>query len=229
VPLVPSEELVPAVAGQRDGDVTARHLREVVGRHGRGVGVGLAVVADELGQNRDQVAGLDHLFVVLGAKPRSDLAGVPSLVVGRVCEADRERAHAPAGLAHHLRDHVARVRAAAQQSPQRDVADQPRTDGRRRPAVELLDRVPVTEVELGLVVDRPVAPLAHAVRPADHQEAGPQLADALEARLGRRHVAQPQELRDRRHTDLARDRRVGEQRLQLGRERDPAMSSVGYQ
>ena len=107
IALVSREELVASVAGERDRNEIARELREVIGGHGGRVGVRLAVVSHEVGEDREQV-GTDDELVMLGPEPLGDAATVPDLGVVALVETDRERPH-DGRLRRHARDEDARV------------------------------------------------------------------------------------------------------------------------
>src|SRR5207253_4721205 len=83
IALVAREGLVAAVAGERDGDVAARDLRDEQRRERRLVAEGLV---ERLREPRQQLAriGLDHDLLVPGAVPRRDLTRVAPLVVDGV-------------------------------------------------------------------------------------------------------------------------------------------------
>ena len=81
--------LVAAIAVERDRDLAARHLGDVIGRDRRRVGERLAVMPDEPRQHRDRI-GLDDEFLVLGAVALGDHAGVAGLVVF-ACRQSRSR------------------------------------------------------------------------------------------------------------------------------------------
>ena len=88
VALVAAERFVARVAGERDRDVLARHLREHARRHRRRIGERLAVAAHHGGEQVHRV-GLDVLLVVVGAVALRDHARERQL--GRLADADRER------------------------------------------------------------------------------------------------------------------------------------------
>ena len=88
VAAVAAQALVATVAGERHGDVFARHLADAVGGDGGAVGEGLVV---EVGQGVDQIeiVALDDLQPVVGLVAVGDLLGVFGLVEARVVKADR--------------------------------------------------------------------------------------------------------------------------------------------
>ena len=103
VATVAGEDLVAAVAVERDGDVATGHLGQVEARDRRGVGEGLAVVAHDLRHDLDRIRA-DLELLVDGPEPLGYLARVRKLVEPLVVEADRERAHGLGRLLCHRGD-----------------------------------------------------------------------------------------------------------------------------
>ena len=96
---IAGEQLVAAVAAERDGHGLAREPRQQVRRQDRRVGERLV---EEVGDRREQVEHRlrgEDLLVVVGAEVLGDTARVPRLVEAAVAEADRERLDALAGSA----------------------------------------------------------------------------------------------------------------------------------
>ena len=91
---VAGPQLVAAVARQRDGDVLARRLRDVVGRHRGRIGERLVEMPGQLRQQIDDV-GADDLLVLLDAEMPRDRPRVLELVEPVLVEADRRRHHPP--------------------------------------------------------------------------------------------------------------------------------------
>src|SRR5947209_3720243 len=90
--VIAAEELVPALAGERNLDVLGRELRNEVGRERGRVGEGLV---ERLGKSPQQQLGLrpDEQLVVLRSVSLSDEPRVVALVERALLEADRERVH----------------------------------------------------------------------------------------------------------------------------------------
>jgi hypothetical protein len=89
---VAGEELVGAVAGEGDLDVSAGEAREQGGREDRAVGERLGSERRKLGKEVDQGPGADLLDVVVGAERASHGGEVGGLVERRFREADRKGA-----------------------------------------------------------------------------------------------------------------------------------------
>ncbi len=123
VALVAAEQLVAAVAAeQRVYPVVPGELGAVVGRHRRGVSIGLVVDGGNQGNGAHHVVGRDIVFVVPRSEmPRGD-ARVLHFVVALGLEADRIRARGlPRDLTQHARNRGA-VGAAAQEGSDRPFA-----------------------------------------------------------------------------------------------------------
>ena len=91
VVVVAAEELVAALAGERDLDVRARELGDEVRRDRRRVREGLVERRGERGQELDRVRAEDEL-VVVGPYRCGDESRELPLVEAAFVEADRERA-----------------------------------------------------------------------------------------------------------------------------------------
>jgi hypothetical protein len=133
-------------------------------------------------------------------------------------EPDAEGLHLPRVLGHHGGDRGG-VDPAAQHHPHGSVAHHLAHHGTLESREVLVDQlVRVAAVRAGLA--GPVAALGHPVRARGQRGGGRQLAHAGEQRLRRRHEAKGEVVVDRREVEVARQRVVHQQRLQLGRERE---------
>ena len=91
VVVVAAEELVAALARERDLDVPARELGDEVGRNRGRVREGLVERGRQSGEELDGVRP-EHELVVVGAVALGDQAREAALVEAALVEADRERA-----------------------------------------------------------------------------------------------------------------------------------------
>ncbi len=231
VALVPVEELVRALSDlDDDRPVVARELRDVVERDCDPVGQRLVLVVDEVGHERFQVGDVDHDLVVVGAVELRDLPRVLQLVVARVlgAVADREGLH---GIRHqlgHERDVRRRVEPAGEEDSERDVGHHPAADRFAKQVQE-----PLFELGLGgcshlarrFVGHR--APVGGAGRRAvgahGHQLGRRELANPLEHRQRGRGADEGQVVEEGLLVELGPDRRMDEERLDLGAEDEPAL------
>ena len=102
VALVTAEALVATVAVQRHRDVSAGQFGQIEARQRRGVRERLAVVPDHPWQDADRVR-LEAELVMIGVISLGYRAGILSLVVTGLIEADREGLHAAGPLDRHRR------------------------------------------------------------------------------------------------------------------------------
>ena len=139
VALVAAEDLVAAVADERDLDVPPRRLADEQRRQRRLVAERLVEgVREPLEELR---AGVDLDLLVPRAVALGDRAGVGPLVVARVGEADGERAHRLGRGLRHRRDDDRRVDPAGEQRAERHVGDEPPPHRRRHLVAHPLDPV----------------------------------------------------------------------------------------
>ncbi len=221
---VAREGLVAAVAGQRDRHVTAGHLRQQVRRERRRIGERLAVGVHQLGQQLGGVRA-QHVLVVIGLVQARDLARVGHLGEVLLVEADRERLDRLRAHLAHDRDDRGRIDPARQERAQRDVRDQAHLHRLEQVVAQLLDEVfrrplPRREAQLPVAFLRQLPVLEHG------DAAGAELPHARDGGELGRHEAQRQVGVDRLRVGAALDVAVGEQRLQLRRERQPALADV---
>ena len=216
VPAVAREQLVTAVARQRDGNVlTRRHGDEVRG-DGRRVGERLVEVPDEpLDQLRRRRR--HDPWVVLAADVTRHHGRVGQLAVA-VVEADRGRDHRAVQEPGHGGDDRARIHAAAQEGAERHVAPQPDLDGLGQELVEAFGRVG-PGLRLGQR-EVPVPVDAGALGGADQGVTGRQLSHVPEDRGGRRNVEQAGVTVQRLEVDVPLHGGVLEQGLELGGEHE---------
>ena len=92
IALVAEEAFVAAIAGQHHRHVLARDLGDEVGRHRRGIRERLVEVIGEIVDDRRGIRR-DLDLLVPRAVAFRDQPGVGPLVVARLVEADRVRAH----------------------------------------------------------------------------------------------------------------------------------------
>ena len=150
VALVAREGLVAAVPAEGDGDVLAGELGDQEHRQRRLVPERLVERPGEPRQQRLRVE-LDLELLVTRAVAARDRARVRPLVVPRVREADRERAHGLGRGRRHHGDDDARVEAAREERPEGHVRDEPAPDGRGDPLAHELEPLLVAPLgRLGL-------------------------------------------------------------------------------
>ena len=134
---VAAEQLVGALAGQRDGHVLRRELGQREEAERGQLGDGLVQAPDQILERDALVRHRELDLVVVGAEQLGDATRVRELVALAVLdEADREGLHRLAVRARHQRDDQAGVEPAAEHRAERHVAHQPQPDG----AVELLEQ-----------------------------------------------------------------------------------------
>ena len=121
VAVVAAEQLIAALAGERDGYPLTGHASNVERRHRRRVGERLPVMTHQLGQHLDEIIRLHERVVMDASELPRDRAGVGSLVVAAVVKADRKRLHLLGAGRDHLREDEAGIDAAAQKQPERHV------------------------------------------------------------------------------------------------------------
>ena len=132
VGVVAAEQLVAALAGERDLHRAGRELRDQVRGERRRVGERLVERLGEPRQQVDRVRAHDQL-VMVGAVQLGHAARQLELVERALLEADRERAHAVGALARGQRGERRRVDAARQHHADRDIGDEVgATESRRR-------------------------------------------------------------------------------------------------
>ena len=134
---IAEEQLVAAVAGQRDRHALARDLRHEIRRHRRRIGERLVEHVREPIDDGEHLPVVARLLVVLGAEMAGDRRGVVRFVELRVLEADRERPHRRRTLLLHQRDDERRVDAARQEGAERHVGDHPLANRRGQTRFEL--------------------------------------------------------------------------------------------
>ena len=182
-------------------------------------------------QALDQVdrLGLDDELVVVGGVALCHQPPVWPLVEAlAVLEADGEGLHRPVELRRHDPDHGARVDPAAQKGAERHVGDQPAPDRVLQARANLGRRLAQREVDVRGAVDprdrrSPVA-LDHRLAPrleAEHVP-GRQAAHPVEEGARGGYVAEVQVGGDRLGIEASRHRGIGEQRLDLAPEHEPA-------
>ena len=208
---VAAEQLVGALAGERDGHVVGGQLAEREEADRGEVRERLVEVPDQAPQVLGVALQLDLELVVVGAQRLGHATGVGDLGV-LACEADREGLERLGHVARHQRDDQARVEAAAEHRAERHVAHQP----------HLHRLVELVEHDLGPLVGRarvavgvrhrvvPPALEPHAAVLDDQALARQQLADALQRRHGARDVAEHQVGGDRLGVELGAHEPAGE-------------------
>ena len=135
--LVAAEKLVAAVAAQRDFHMLRRELRNDVGRDGRGISKWFVKLAHQFLGKVDGV-GFDDDFVVFRLVLLRNSSRERQLIEGRFFESDRKCLHRLRRLKSHGRHNGARIDAAAQERPKRNIRDHSNPDG----FVELLSNFP---------------------------------------------------------------------------------------
>jgi hypothetical protein len=215
---ISKEQLVAAVAGQRDRHRSSGDLRHQIRRHRRGVRERLVEHVGEPVDDAEHLPLVARLLVVLGVQMAGDGRGVIRLVELGIVEADRERLDRDRALLLHQRDDQGRVDAAREKASERHVGNHALPHGGRQQGVELRlcfclghrclpegirDRIPVAAHRQCAVLE-------------EEEMRGRQLPDAGVDRVRRRYVAVAQVQPHRVGINLARHRRIGDDRLQLG-------------
>ena len=122
VTIVSAKNLVAAIAGKSDGDMLARHLRNVVsGQHG-GVAERLFERTGEMLDGLDDVRLKDHL-VMIGAEFVGDDAGVIRFVEIVLLETDGESLDRAGTGARHQANDSGGIGAAAEKGAERHIGD----------------------------------------------------------------------------------------------------------
>ena len=215
VGVVPAEELVAALARERDLDVLGGEARDEVGRQRGRVGEGLVEGRSQRRQKQRRVRPHHELAMARAVQARHG-AGSGELVERLLGEADRERPHGLRALLRRERGQRPRVDAAGEQDAHRDVRDEMRADRVAQARAALLH-------ELGLVAPvprrqraRPRVPLERgaALLPGQHVARG-QLPDLPEDRQRRRDRVEGEERVERLEIEVA-----PRQRVELRRERE---------
>src|SRR6267378_3985176 len=127
VTVVTSEQLIPPISGQSHRDMLTSQAADVIRRDNRGI-------AKRFFQRMRQLVygfldvRLDNQFMMLGAEPSRDQAGIFGFVEVLAGEANRECFDwARAGASHEC-NHSGGVNPSAQQCSERDIAEQPDPD-----------------------------------------------------------------------------------------------------
>ena len=218
VALVPGKGFVAAVSGERDRDVTACLFADQERRQCGLVAERLVVGAREPGQRFGDVL-VERELLVNGPVPIRDGLRVRTLVVVRVGEPDRERAHRNRGRLCHKCDDDARVDPAGEKRSEWNVGLQPRFDRLANTFANALEPFVFAE-RLRPDLRRPVRldPLGLSLR--DQHVSWEQASDPGESGAIARNVLQRQVGVDGFQVDFAPHSRQSQQRLQLGRERE---------
>ena len=174
--VVAAEQLVPALARERDLHVLGRELRDEVGRERGRVGERLVERLGERPQQQLRLRPHEQLVVLrpvaLGDQPR-----VGALVEAALGEADRERVHRLRRLLRRERGERRRVDAAGEEDADRHVREEMRPHRVAQPRAQLLDQLGLVAVaqlvrrrragpRVPLERDRAVLPDEHVARPA---------------------------------------------------------------
>ena len=214
---VPGEVLVAAVAREGHGDPLAGGLRDVVGRHGRGVGEGLVVVPRQLLDGPDGL-GRDVELVMVGTEELGNLPGILDLVVLPHAERDRVGPHRLRGRPRHHRHDGRGVDAARQEGAQRHVADHPELRRLLEPAEQLLDH-PLGRRGVRLHEGQvPVRSQLGSIAAHHQLVSGRKLPDRPKDGLRGRDVEQREVVRQGLEVEVAGDAGHLENRLDLRRE-----------
>jgi hypothetical protein len=136
VPLVAAEELVAALARERDAHRAARGPRHRERGDRARVREGLVEARDRVLGQRRQLGVRHHDLVVLAAERLGNGARVRALVVARILEAGGEGAHAVDTRMPHRGHDRGAVDAAGEERPERHVAPEPAADRRVEQPVE---------------------------------------------------------------------------------------------
>ena len=185
---ISGEQLVPAVARERDGRRAAREAREQVGGEERRVAERLV---EELGQTRDEVEGrarIKDLFLMVGVEDASDATCVRGFVERGVLEADRERLEAAGEVPRGERGDRARVDATRQEHAERYVTHEVLLHRAVQRGAERLHSLGFVDPRAPLEVDVPVRLELDAAVGIREPVAGRELSDRAEDRMGCRDV-----------------------------------------
>ena len=229
---ISGEHLVGALAGEHHDHFFASALRQVVERDAGRVRHRLVEVPDESRQEGGEVLRRHHHFAVVGVQGTRDPAGLVQLggpVLGEV--PDREALHALAAALAPQVDHVGGdgrgIEAAGEEDAERHVGHQADLHGVPQALPEVRGQLVVgAQVGLGREHGPPVAAHAQLAVLVRRARGGRQLVDPRERRQSRRDVTKAQVEVQGLLVQLARHRRIAEQRLHLRAEREPLPSEV---
>ena len=104
ITIVSGKQLVAAVAGQRHGDVLARHRRNEIGRDLRGIGERLVVPFRQARDNIERLTWRHRELGMFGPEMMRHRGGMMRLVIAGDVEADRECLDLAAARRLHQRD-----------------------------------------------------------------------------------------------------------------------------
>ena len=217
---VPGKQLVATVAGQTNRYVRARQLGDKKRRNRRRIGERLVVVDRQAVRHADAVRRHHPFVVVRAERPRGHSRG-GQLVVLRIAKPDRKRLHRTRRVPGHEREYRRRIEAAAQERAQRHVRTQ--TDPNR--LVELraepFQVLVVGNANVAVARPRPVTFDARRPTAIERQHgAGREAEHPVENRAVAGHVAEREELEQRRLGDIGNPRQRGKDRLRLGCEQE---------
>ena len=136
---ISGEALVSAVARERDGDVPAGSLTDVVRRYRGGIPEGLVEKPHQIGQDLQRRWG-DHDLVVIGSQMLRNDPSILQLRVVRLLEADAERTNGRRAQLAHQRDHDTGIEPAAQKGPEGHIAHQASLRRATQQEAEVIDR-----------------------------------------------------------------------------------------
>jgi hypothetical protein len=160
---VAAEQLVRAVADERDRHESSRRARRVVVGDDRDVGERLPVAPHDRGKvGRD--ARREHLFMERDAVARGEEPRERPLVESRLVKADRHRVERAPRLLAGDRRHEARVGAAGEQHAGGSVLVETPGDRAADDRVQRVERVALTRAILRREAELPVARHAQLAR-----------------------------------------------------------------
>ncbi len=233
---IATEQLVAAVARQRDLHSLTRQRRDQAGRQLRGIGERLVVILRDAWQQRAGVIGLDVELSVLGAKMSGDPGGVARLVVPVLAEPDREGPHRALAPRLHQGRHRRTVDAARQHRPERDVGNHASAHRVAEQRLELVGCLAVGNVHRLRRTgggDRTQVPVPTDPRflPRSHGQdmTGQELLHAAVDRRRSRDMAESQVPCERVPVDDRRPPGMRSQRLELGAEEEEAVEPAPVQ
>ncbi len=225
VPLVASEQLVAAFAGQHHLDVLGRQFGHKIQRDARRKADRLVLVPDHLRHRAEKLVEPDDNLVMLGAEQPRHLRRPSEFAELGLLIAYRERLHRSVEPPLHDRGDAARVDTSAEEYAERHVRHQPALDALLEARAALGD--PLSRVALfGLVKQRRFPILADSqvepVFPAFEGEIvrRGELFHAREQGIVRAHVSEREVLRQRGFVERRPDRGMLEQGLDLGPEHE---------
>src|SRR5215470_7660732 len=134
---VTCQQLVAALPGQHNLDVTSRELRNEIEGHAGWMSKGLIFVIDQRGQSREEETRADHHFEMPGSERACDQPGISQFVCTSLFKSYGECLEA---LRHHFahdRSNGGRIYSTREKHPDRNIRHEPQPHRLFKQIVEL--------------------------------------------------------------------------------------------